>query len=402
MKANNLNILHILENVSPRYGGPGKACKEMCEVLARNGTKVTIFTTNRDYPKGQLDVPINTEVDQRGYKIWYFPVQFLPYVFSLQMMNALRIHIKDYDLVHIHGLYRFPTTIAAYYARKYCVPYIMRPHGCLDPFLFYKSKNRIVKRVHEYLAEKPNLNNAMAVQYTSKEEMFLVPIKIRAKSLIIPLGLDLKEYENLPPFGRFRKKYNLEGKRLILHFGRINFKKGLDILVKAFAQIAGVRDDVYLVLAGPDNEGYIQKVEKWLIQEGIKNKTIFTGMLQGDDKLAVLQDADIFVLPSYSENFGIAVVEAMACGLPVVISNKVNIWREIQDAEAGLVTSCDADKVAEALRTLLDEESLRFRTGEAGKSLVSMKYNWDVVVNDIIGAYQSIVDRSCHENLDKQ
>ena len=393
-----MKILHVLENISPPFGGPAKACKEMCVALVRKGTKVTIFTTNRNYPKGILNVPVNTQVSQNGYNIWYFPVQFTPYKVSLDMMKALRLHLKEYEILHIHGLYRFPSTIAAYYAKKFEIPYIMRPHGCLDPFLFYKPKNRLIKRIHEHLIERRNLNKAAAVHYTSKEEMALVPFKIKVPSLIMPLGIDLRKYENLPPDGVFKAKYNLKDKKLILHLGRINFKKGLDILVRGFAQVSLDRNDLCLVLAGPDNENYGSQVEKWIIDEGVKDKVIFPGMLQGVDKLAVLRDADIFALPSYSENFGIAVVEAMACSLPVVISNRVNIWREIQDAGAGLVTSCDSDEVAKALKSLLDDVSIRFRMGEAGKMLVNKTYNWDVVVNDMLKAYQDIVEYSRHKN----
>lgn len=393
-----MKILHVLENISPPFGGPAKACKEMCEALVRKGERVTIFTTNRNYPKGLLNVPVNTQVSQNGYNIWYFPVQFTPYKVSLDMMTALCFHLKEYEILHIHGLYRFPSTVAAYYAKKFEVPYIMRPHGCLDPFLFYKSKNRLIKRVHEHLIERRNLNKAAAVHYTSQEEMALVPLKIKAPSLIMPLGIDLRKYENLPPDGTFRKKFNMKGKKIILHLGRINFVKGLDILVRGFAQLSFDRNDVCLVLAGPDNEDYGKQVEKWIIDEGVKDKVIFTGMLQGVDKLAVLRDADIFALPSYSENFGIAVVEAMACSLPVVISNRVNIWREIQNAGAGLVTSCDAGELAEALQILLDNEDIRFQMGQSGKALVNKSFSWDTVANDMIRAYRDILNRSCHGN----
>jgi glycosyltransferase involved in cell wall biosynthesis len=254
--------------------------------------------------------------------------------------------------------------------------------------------------VHEYLIEQRSFNNAAAIHYTSEGEMKSVPIKIKAPSLIIPLGIDLKKYQNLPPYGMFKDRHNLQRKKIILHFGRINFTKGLDILVKAFAQIAFARNDICLVLAGPDNEGYARQIEKWLIEEGIKDKAIFTGMLQGIDKLAILKDADIFALPSYSESFGIAVVEAMACGLPVVISNRVNIWREIQNAGAGLVTSCDACELAEALQNLLNDENIRFRMGEAGKILVNTTYNWKTVVNDLLKAYEDILrHRTCHLDI---
>ncbi len=393
-----MRILHVIENISPRFGGPAKVCKEMCEALARNETRVTIFTTNRKYPKGLLNVPVNTQLSQNGYNIWYFPVQFTPYEVSLDMMKALHHHLKEYEMLHIHSLYRFPSTIAAYYAKKFEVPYIIQPHGCLSPVLFYKPKNRIIKRIHEYLIEWRNLNKAAAVHYTCKEEMDLVPIKIKAPSLVLPLGIDLGLYESLPPDGTFRKKFNMKGKKIILHLGRINFVKGLDILVRGFAQVSFDRNDLCLVIAGPDNEDYGRQIEKWIIDEGVKDKVIFTGMLQGVDKLAVLRDADIFALPSYSENFGIAVVEAMACSLPVVISNRVNIWREIQNAGAGLVTSCDAGELAEALQILLDNEDIRFQMGQSGKALVNKSFSWDTVANDMIRAYRDILNRSCHGN----
>jgi glycosyltransferase involved in cell wall biosynthesis len=131
-----MKILHVIQNISPSFGGPAKACKEMCEALAKNEVEVTIFTTNQNYPTGQLNVPVNTPLNQNGYTIWYFPVQFRPYMISLDMMKALRLHIREFDLLHIHSIYRFPSTIAAYYAKKFKIPYMMIPHGSLDPFLF--------------------------------------------------------------------------------------------------------------------------------------------------------------------------------------------------------------------------------------------------------------------------
>ncbi|MQY59458.1 MAG: glycosyltransferase, partial [Clostridia bacterium] len=182
------------------------------------------------------------------------------------------------------------------------------------------------------------------------------------------------------------------GKKIILFLSRINFKKGLDILARAFGEVARKRDDVYLVLAGPDNEGYGAKVRAWLQEEGALGRSIFTGMLLGEEKLAALRDSDIFVLPSYTENFGIAVVEAMACGLPVIISNKVNIWGEVSEVGAGIITDCDSHQVAETIARLLDDRNLREEMGERGKKLVEEKYTWPEVAKEMIEVYEQILD----------
>ena len=388
-----MKILHVLANISPSYGGTSKACTEMCRALASAGEEITIYTSNMDYPKGRLNVAVNTPIADDGYNVWHFPVQFPPYMISVEMAKALRDHVKEFNLVHIHGLYRFPQAVAAHYARRHDVPYIVQPHGVLDPFLFY-GRRPIRKRVYEYMVELRNLNSAGAIQFTSEEEMNLAqPLGLRVPSIVVPLGLELSEYENLPRCGTFKDKYGLGDTKVILHMGRINFKKGLDILVRAFAQVAIPKEDIRLVLAGPD-DGYGRQVSELLMQEGIEDKALFTSMLQGDDKLAALKDADIFALPSYSENFGVAVIEAMACGVPVVISNKVNIWREVQAGGAGLVTPCDAQKVAEAMLFLLNDEDSRRKMGRAGRALVRENYGWDSVVRDMLAAYQARVRKN--------
>ena len=139
--------------------------------------------------------------------------------------------------------------------------------------------------------------------------------------------------------------------------GRINFKKGLDILARAFAQIARNREDLHLVLAGPDSEGYGRKVRRWLADGGALKKATFTGSLEGEERLAVMQQAELFALPSYTENFGGVVTEAMASRVPVVISDQVNIWPDVLKAGAGLVVPCDAEATAQALRTVVGAAS---------------------------------------------
>lgn len=393
-----MKILHVIASVAPRYGGPSKMVLELCKALGDRNHEVYIFTTNIDGDKN-LDVPVDQYIQMDGFTIRYFPVQSpRRFTFSLPIFKAFKKKIYNFDIVHIHSLYLFHNLIAGYYCRKYHIPYLIRPHGILDPFL--QKRHPVRKKVYNFLIEKRNLNNASAIHYTTNEEMELAkPLNIKASSIVVPNGLDISAFSKLPAYGSFKRKYPaLENKKIILFFSRINFKKGMDILVKAFGKVTRARDDIYLVVVGPDNEGYGKKVNKWLEDEGVLNKTLFTGMLLGEEKMAVLTDSDLFVLPSYSENFGIVVAEAMACGLPVVISNKVNIWQEVKQAGAGIVTDCDSDQVADAILKILDDPTRAKEMGEKGKQLVKSQYAWDQVAEKMIETYQNIITEHQKKN----
>lgn len=386
-----MKILHVIANLAPRYGGPPKACFEIARAVANLGHAVSIYTTNQDGPS-ELDVPTDQPVFKDGVEIRYFPIQHPRFwVLSIPLACALRKAIREYDVVHIHSLYLFHGIVAAYYCRKYNVPYLIRPHGTLDPFLY--KRHRLRKSVMELLFEHRNLRHAAAIHFTTEEEKKLAaPYIFQTPGIVVPLGLDLSEYESLPEQGTFKSRYpETIGKKIVLFFGRLNFKKGLDILVQAFARVAQMRNDVHLVFVGPDNERYGEKVSGWLYRWGVLNRATFTGMLTGEDKLAVLRDADMFVLPSYTENFGISVVEAMACEVPVVISDKVNIWQEVETSGAGRVASCDADHFAEMILELLDSPEAARQMGVKGKALVKERFQWSNVALAMEDAYRSIV-----------
>lgn len=388
-----MRIQHVIANLSPERGGPPKAAMEMSRALARLGHEVSLYTTNAD-GHSILDVPTDRPVLVDGVTIRYFPIgRFRRWGFSGPLGKALRADIHGFDVVHIHSLYLFHNFVAAHYCRRYGIPYLMRPHGTLDPFL--RRKSRLKKAVYNVLIEKRNLDNAAAIHYTSQDEMDLVhsALTIRAPGVVVPLGLDVDEYATLPTRGTFRARFpEIGNKFIVLFLGRLNFKKGLDLLTRAYGTIARRRQDVHLVIVGPDEDGYGCRVQSWLADEGVAGRVTFTGMLRGQDKLAAFADADVFVLPSYTENFGIAVVEAMACGLPVVISNKVNIWREIAQAEAGLVVNCDSGELANALLKIMDTTEDPKRLGANGKILVQDRFTWDSAAKQMLRAYENILE----------
>lgn len=386
-----MKILHVIANLAPRYGGPSKACLEMAAAVGALGHQIDIYTTNQD-GAGVLPAPLDRPVEKNGITIRYFPIQ-RPRFWgtSLPLAKELGRNIGQYDIVHIHSLYLFHDLVAGRLCRKKCVPYLIRPHGTLDPYLY--RRHRLRKRLMELWFQNGVIKAAAAVHYTTEEEMNLAQNYVfGARGVVVPNGLKVDEYQDLPPKGSFRDKYPRIGSgRILLFMGRVNFKKGLDLLVPAFARVARERPDIHLVIAGPDNEGYGRKVRLWLEELGAAGAATFTGMLQGQDKLAALRDAEMFILPSYTENFGISVLEAMVCEVPVIVSDKVNLWREVKNAGAGLICSTDVRDIAATIKTLLNDSELEMRMGRAGKDLVIKNYQWSVVARKMESVYRSIV-----------
>ena len=387
-----MKILHVIANLAPRYGGPPKACWEMARAVAQLGHEVSIYTTNQDGP-GELTVPLGQPVWQEGVIIRYFPIQ-APRFWgtSLPLALGLRHKIPASDLVHIHSLYLFHSLVAGHYCRQNAIPYLVRPHGTLDPFIYRRHRGR--KRLMELLFEHQNIRRAAALHFTTAQEQALAaPYTFDTPGLVAPLGIGADEFAALPEPGGFRRRHpEIGDKRIILFFGRINFKKGLDILAKAFGAVARRRQDVHLVLAGPDNEGWGAKVRTWLEAEGMGARATFTGMLLGPDKLAVLRDASMFVLPSYSENFGLAVIEAMAAGMPVIISDQVNIWPEVETGGAGRVIPCDATALADRILELLANPAGAAGMGQKGRALVQERFQWPRIAPRLAEAYVQIID----------
>ncbi len=390
-----MRILHVIPTMSARYGGPAKACGEMSMALSDRGHQVEIFTTNYDGFGGYVEPSVAPLSERRDdITVHTFPVDLPPDYFRISrpFAAALSENLPKFDLVQVHSLYLFTTLATGFFAHRHNVPLIIRPHGTLDPYIYPRHRGR--KRVVEWLYQNRMFKRAAAVHYTTAEERDLAaPYTFGRPGFVAPLGLNIEDYRPLPPRGTFRARFpETRDKAILLFLGRINFKKGLDVLAKAFGEVAKKRDDVHLVIAGPDNDALKPKVEGWLRDEGVLEKTTFTGMLVGQDKLAALHDADLFVLPSFSENFGIAVIEAMACGLPVLISDKVNIHNEIDAAGAGKVEPPEPDRFAGRILSMLDDRDALSRQGKQGIETVTRLFNWSSIGERLEEVYQAVLE----------
>jgi len=248
------------------------------------------------------------------------------------------------------------------------------------------------KRIYAISIQRRILREAAALQALTQEEAkHMRTFGVNNRTRVIPNGIDSEEFQTLPSPEAFEELYpELRGKKVLLFLGRLHPIKGLDILAKAFGKITIGREDVHLVIAGPDSEGYQIQVERGLTSEGVVSKTTFTGMLAGSERLAALSRADVFLLPSYSEGFSMALLEAMICGLPVVITQQC-CFPEVAEAKAGIVIEPDPNQLAESLTRLLDDARLRKEMGANGRQLVLEKFTWHKVTDQMVQLYEDVL-----------
>ncbi|WP_204102297.1 MULTISPECIES: hormogonium polysaccharide biosynthesis glycosyltransferase HpsP [Spirulina sp. CCY15215] len=389
-----MKVLQIIPSISLVYGGPSQMVRGLSAALVQENVEVTILTTDSNGDVGQppLDVPLDSPVEENGYQIRYFHCSpFRRYKFSLGLLKWLAKHGKEYDLVHIHALFSPVTTAAAIVARNLNLPYILRPLGTLDPADLRKKKQ--LKEIYAVLWEATNLAKAAGVHFTSQEEARISRrFGRKTRDIIVPLGVELSA--SLPESGLARAKWKIdENIPLVLFMSRIDPKKGFDLLFPALAQLATEGIDFHFVLAGSNVQDpeYEQSVFKMVEDVGLRSRTTIAGFVQGEEKLALLRDADLFVLPSYYENFGIAVAEAMLAGIPVLISHKVYIWDTIQEADAGWVTQCDREDITEKLRSALQNPEQRRQKGENARNAAIANYSWDAIAQQMKAEYSKIL-----------
>jgi glycosyltransferase involved in cell wall biosynthesis len=386
----NLNVLQIVPSVSLVYGGPSQMALGLSKSLAAQDVNVTILTTNANGDSGQrpLDVPINQLIDQEGYQIRYFNCSpFRRYKFSLELLKWLAQNAERYDVAHIHALFSPVSSSSAAVARACKLPYVLRPLGTLDPADLRKKKQ--LKRLYAGLLEAPNLKGAAAVHFTSDQE---AKISERFGAVthdwVIPLGVELPE---APPID-LRARLKLPTDRpLVLFMSRIDPKKGLDLLLPALEELV-LKLPFHVVIAGanPQDPQYEAQIQQQIQASALAAHTTWMGFVTGELKTQLLQAVDLFVLPSYYENFGIAVAEAMLAGLPVLISDQVHIWPQVQQAEAGWICRCDRADLVQQLQLALSQADQRQQRGQNAHNYAREHYSWEAIAQQMIQAYQTI------------
>ncbi|MDD2788392.1 glycosyltransferase [Methanoculleus sp.] len=396
-----MKILQVTPFFKPLWesGGVARVAYDISHTLHESGHDVTVYTTNRSiYPS---DLPTNRRVDVDGMNVYYFenlrkycPMEAAP-VLPYYMPAVARREMNQFDLVHIHDHRTMLTVIASHYARKCGVPYVLQAHGALPQ----DTGSRRMKRLFDQLWSKEVILGASGViaLNETEAECYRALGVAEEKNAIFPNGNDPAEHSDLPARGRFRAAWGIDGAaRVVLYLGRLDPTKGIDLLIRSFAEVAREFDDAVLMLVGGDmghNDEFRQRVRSL----NLDDRVVFTGFVSKEDKMAAYTDADVFVTPSFT-GFPMTFLEACLCGTPIVTTGQGDLLEWV-DNTVGFTTEYTPEAFAGAIGRLLDDDVLRARFGEQAKELVRTRYNWQAIVRDIEGFYADVANKGRDRSL---
>ena len=385
--AGRLRILQVISSISGVRGGPSVAVRNIAKALQRRGLEVDIATTDDDGDDRRLDVPLDRFMPLEGQRVRYFPRQFRRYCASYPLQSWLCRHIRDYDVVHAHGLFSFAPVTAAWRARAAGVPYIMRPAGVLDTWGM-TNKSRLMKKTSLALVDGPLLAGAAAVHFmTDLEQRRAADLSLTIRPVVLPLGFDLQREETPPqPLAAL----HAEGERVVLYVARIHKIKCVDVLLRAFASLPAELAAV-LWIAGDGDRSLLGELQALAAQLGLGARVKWLGFADAALKRSLLARASVFALPSASENFGVAVVEAMHAGLPVVVTQGCGLASMVESAGAGVVTDGSVEALRDALQRLLIDSALSRSMGAAGRRVVERELSLDAFGARLEGLYRSVL-----------
>lgn len=388
-----LRVLRVLPSLSTRIGGPAFVAVGAARHLRDVGVETTIFTTDMAFPQssrtrvraGYSEFPPGA--DQLDVRV--FPAR-QPYrlAYSPSLARALTREMGRFDVVHIDMLFHLPARAASRSAVRLGTPYVVSPVGSLDPRL--RSKSRIPKYINDRLWQRAMLDQAALIHYKTEAEASLCEdLAFVPPAYIVPNGVALDTFM-APTSGAGFRARRLRGAMgpVIMNMGRIAYKKGLGRLVEAFATVRKVYPEAVLAIVGPDDEGLRADLERLAVELGAHQSVFFTGMVSGPERAQALAAADVWVLPSDTENFGNAVVEAMAAGVPVVVSPGVNLSQDIEAAGAGRVCRPDPTILAKEIHALLSDPSARRQIGARGRDF-ARRFDWSVVAPRLRDMYRT-------------
>lgn len=382
-----LRVLHVIPSMAPEWGGPATAVAGLTKALHELGVHSEIVTTTDDSEGPLLATPHLTRRCFRrslGARVWAS--------YSRPLGAHLERAVGDFDIVHIHGIWHFGGLMAGRIAKRRGVPYIVSTRGELDGRRLRHKP--LKKRIYRALLLDDVLRCADALHAVADAERdHVARLGIPAPVFVCHNGVDLADFDAFAarPDAEFPTTHReLQGRQVVLYMGRIESLKGLDVLAQAFVDVARTRD-VALLVAGDDEDGTLPRVRRTLRRGGVAKQAAVTGFLTGERKAAALACADVFVLSSYSEGFSNAVVEALAAGLPVVITEQCN-FPEVERVGAGFVVSAQPAAVADAIAAILGDADLARRMGENARRLIEENYQWSAIAAGMAQRYRELRD----------
>ncbi|MFK7759463.1 MAG: glycosyltransferase [Phycisphaerales bacterium] len=386
-KRTHMKIVHIISSMDPAFGGPPVVVANISCAQAQLGHSVLILCHELSGNKSASDALLHGLPGSDQVGIQEVPNRsFLTKVVGGELKTDLDTNLDDVDVIHIHGLWSPLGQWASVLARKRGIPYVVTVHGMLDPWCL--RQKAIKKRLAFAAGYRKMLDGALFIQaHSEREANQAQEFGFKAPAIVIPNGVNPVQFDSLPAPGTFRALHpELGGDQFILFLARLHYKKGLDLLADGFGVLAQHNKQVRLVVAGPSGdseEGFRNQIQRL----GLAPRVLMPGPIYGEEKLAALVDAACFCLPSRQEGFSIAIVEALAARLPVVLSESC-YFPQAADNDAGIQTTLEAESIAAGLHQVLDDQDHALLMGENGHNLVVSRYTWCNIGSQLIDAYQ--------------
>lgn len=387
-----MKILHVVYSINKEDGGVPQYALSLAKKQNDLGLNASICCVD-DYLHTNFT---KKELSNFIKKIYIFKISFLKIIrFSFGFKKFIDNNIHKYDLLHIHGLYRFPQSYAAYIARKFNINYIISPHGALDPYLFKKSKYSLFfKKIWEFLIDVPNIKHASGIHCTSEVEKKKIKLLFPYQKFFVVYNFidDIFfKKNNLNNITKYTKKFSRKDK-IILFLGRINFKKGLDILIPAFKKVNIRYPNYKLLLVGPNKDKYLEKVIIPLVKEyNLKNNFFYHPGVYGKSIIQCYNKASLFVLPSYTENFGLSIFEAMSCKIPVIVSDQIDLFSTIKKYKLGLICKCNVNSLyKKIIFSIKNNKEINYNKINSF-NFVKENYQSKKIINDFKNLYIKVI-----------
>lgn len=379
------------------YGGPVRSTAALYEGLAKLGVDVTVITTDANGEQ-KLDVPLLTPIDVDGVQVIYCPTK--PGVGSAFHSPSLIVEAKRYipqaDIVNLQTFWGYATRPLTRYCVEHQIPYFVSLRGQLMDYAMKQVRwsKRLKKRIFLRYIGYQYLNHAVALHCTSTLEIaHLQAYPVTAPTFLVPNSLDVETFAQLPPRGQLRSLYHIPEDALVLVvIGRIHSVKNPHIAVETLAAVQTLPIEVHLLMVGPDEHHLQAALEEQARQAGCADKLHFTGLLQQDDLLQVLADSDLFLMPSQTENFGMSAVEAMAAGVPILVSEGVPVGKWAKQAGAGLMLPCTSSAFADATRALLTDTEKLHQMAIRGRELAATHFDNISVARQMLTQLRAIIE----------
>ncbi|MCP4712307.1 MAG: glycosyltransferase [Planctomycetes bacterium] len=380
-----MNIAFVLPAISDRIGGPVCMVKNTGACLSTLGHQVSYWATGTDADREQLASTDSAYIFKPTWPYCWFR--------SKELAPKLSVKIPSINILHINSFWPHSTYVASRIARHSHTPYLLRPAGVfMHPWRY----NGFKKKSYLSLLGNRILKNAACIQVSSEMEAHCCrEAGLPGSITIIPNGIDSLEFETLPGISEAEAYWpNLKDRFVLLFLSRISPEKGLDQCLPALREVIDRKKetDILFVIAGPDHKGHLKNVKQQVRDLCLDPYVFFPGMVTGEAKKALYRRSDVFVLPSYSENFGIVVTEALACETPVITTTGTP-WQELQDIDAGRWVPPNKTELAEALCEMVDmSPQQRDMMGRRGREHVIQNYTWDTTARKLQTVYQCILD----------